>query len=517
MTTRFANVGSLSVRTLTAGLLLIATPALAQVAMFGNGPSRNMASDEKGLPAKWNPETGENILWSAKLGSQSYGGPIVTGGKVYVGTNNEGLRNPKLTGDRGVLMVFDAKDGKFLWQSAHAKLPAGRVNDWPLQGVCSSPAVEGDRVYYISNRAELIAADAEGFLDKENDGPFSAETEKSDSDEDVVWKLDMINELDVFPHNLAAGNPLIVGDVIYTVTGNGVDEGHINVPAPAAPSFIAVDKNTGKLLWESDLPREKILHGQWSNPVYGVIKGRPQVIFPGGDGWLYSFDPKTGKLFWKFDCNPKDSVYKIGGAATRNNIIGTPVVWEDKVYVGVGEDPEHGEGIGHLWAIDASQDGDVTEKAVVWHRGGEDFHRTISTVAIADGILYAADLSGHLYALDAKTGEHFWMYDAFAAVWGSPFVADGKVYLGDEDGDVVVLRAGKKKEVLHEVNMGSSVYTTPVARDGVLYINSRSTLWAIGASAEGKSKPAPAPPPPVTTPAAGATEKTPPAKPPAER
>jgi outer membrane protein assembly factor BamB len=295
----------------------------------------------------------------------------------------------------------------------------------------------------------------------------------------------MIGELDVFPHNLAAGNPLIVDDVLYTVTGNGVDEGHVNVPAPKAPSFIALDKNTGKLLWESDLPREKILHGQWSNPAYGVIKGKPQVIFPGGDGWLYSFEPKTGKLLWKFDCNPKDSVYKIGGAATRNNIIGTPVVWDDKVYVGVGEDPEHGEGIGHLWVVDASMEGDVTGKAVVWHRGGEDFHRTISTVAIADGIVYAADLSGHLHALDARTGELFWMHDVFSAVWGSPFVADGKVYLGDEDGDIVVLRAGKKKELLHEVNMGSSVYTTPVAKDGVIYINSRSTLFAI---AEGKGK-----------------------------
>jgi outer membrane protein assembly factor BamB len=493
---RFANrCRALGVRVLSAGLplagLFLPVRGLAEVSMFGGGPSRNMVSEEKGLPSKWNPETGENILWSANLGSQSYGGPVVGNGKVFVGTNNEGARNPKLTGDRGVLMAFDAKDGKFLWQAAHSKLAAGRVNDWPLQGICSTPAVDGDRVYYISNRAEVIAADTEGFLDKENDGAFQAETEKSDIDQDVVWKLDMIGELDVFPHNLAAGNPLIVGDVLYTVTGNGVDEGHINIPAPQAPSFIAVDRNTGKPIWESSLPSEKILHGQWSNPSYGVIKGRPQVIFAGGDGWLYSFEPKTGTLLWKFDCNPKDAVYKIGGAATRNNIIGTPVVWDDHVYIGVGEDPEHGEGIGHLWAIDGSMEGDVTGKAVLWHRGGEDFHRTISTVAIADGILYAADLSGHLYALDAKTGQHFWTYDAFAAIWGSPFVADGKVYLGDEDGDIAVLRAGKKKEVLAEINMGGSVYTTPAAKDGVLYITSRSKLWAI---AEGKGKPAAKPP-----------------------
>lgn len=490
-------------KTLIAAVLLLAaapsTPARAEVSMFGGGPTRNMVSNEKGLPAKWDPATGENVKWVSDLGSQSYGGPIVGGGKVYVGTNNERLRNPKLTGDRGVLLAFDAATGKFLWQGAHPKLPAGRVNDWPLQGVCSTPAIDGDRLYYVSNRAEVICADTEGFLDKENDGPVADEAEKSDIDEDVVWKLDMIGELDVFPHNLAAGNPLIVDDVLYTVTGNGVDEGHLNIPSPDAPSFIAIDKKTGKLLWESKLPGGKILHGQWSNPAYAVIKGRPEVIFPGGDGWLYALDPKTGNLIWKFDCNPKDSVWKIGGAGTRNNLIATPVIWEDKVYIGVGQDPEHGEAPGHLWAIDATGEGDVTATHAVWHRGGDDFHRTISTVAIADGIVYAADLSGHLHALDAKTGQLHWMYDVFAAVWGSPFVADGKVYLGDEDGDVVVLKAGTKKEVLSEINMGSSVYTTPVAKDGILYISTRSKLYALQQGAKlapEAPKPAEAPKPP---------------------
>jgi outer membrane protein assembly factor BamB len=134
----------------------------------------------------------------------------------------------------------------------------------------------------------------------------------------------------------------------------------------------------------------------------------------------------------------------------------------------------------------------VTGKAVVWHRGGKEFHRTLSTVAIADGILYASDLSGYLYALDAKTGQHYWTYNAYAAIWGSPMVADGKVYLGDEDGDVAVLKAGKKMEVLHEVNMGSSVYTTPVAAGGTLYITTRTKLFALaeGAGKKPAAKPA---------------------------
>jgi outer membrane protein assembly factor BamB len=151
------------------------------------------------------------------------------------------------------------------------------------------------------------------------------------------------------------------------------------------------------------------------------------------------------------------------------------------VYIAVGQDPEHGEGAGHLWAIDATGEGDITETGAVWHFGGKDFNRTVSTVAIHDGLLYAADLSGFVYCLDAKTGAHHWTYDTFAAIWGSPFVADGRVYIGDEDGDVAVLKAkaGDKPELLYEVNMGSAVYTTPVAKDGVLYIVSRNTLFAI--------------------------------------
>jgi len=452
--------------------------AMVDTAMWGGSPGRNMVSTETGLPAEWDPETGSNIKWTAQLGSQTYGNPAIAGGKIFIGTNNQAVRNPKLKGDRGVVMAFRESDGKFLWQSAHAKLASGRVNDWPQQGICSSPFVEGDRLYYISNRAEIICADTEGFYDGENDGPYVDEENKSEIDEDIIWRYDMIDELDTFPHNLATCSPLVVGDLVFAVTANGVDETHINVPSPDAPSFIALNKNTGKLVWEDASPGENILHGQWSNPSYGIIDGIAQIIFPGGDGWVYAFVPETGKLLWKFDCNPKESVWELGGSGTRNNIISTPVIWNNKVYIGVGQDPEHGESIGHWYAVDATKRGDVTESAEVWHRGNEDFNRTMSTAAIHDGLMYIADLSGFVYCWDANTGEEYWKYDAFAAIWGSPYYADGKVYIGDEDGDVAVLKAGKEMELLAEINMDNAVYTTPVAKNGVLYITNRAKLFA---------------------------------------
>ena len=134
-------------------------------------------------------------------------------------------------------MAFRETDGKFLWQMTHKKLPSGRVNDWPEQGVCSSPAVVGDRVYYVSNRAEVLALDTEGFLDGENDGPYKDEESASEIDGDIVWSLDMYNELGVFPHNMAATSPLVVGDLLFVNTSNGVDESHVNIPSPRSPSF----------------------------------------------------------------------------------------------------------------------------------------------------------------------------------------------------------------------------------------------------------------------------------------
>ena len=139
--------------------LLAENPASGDWPMWGGSPQRNMVSMMKGLPAEWDVKTGKNVKWVVKLGSQTYGNPVVANGVVLVGTNNELLRDPKQGGDRGVVMAFREADGEFLWQATHEKLSQGRVHDWPYQGVASSPLVVGDRVYYVSNRGEVICAD----------------------------------------------------------------------------------------------------------------------------------------------------------------------------------------------------------------------------------------------------------------------------------------------------------------------------------------------------------------------
>jgi len=465
------------------GLCLISLAAVAaDWPMWGGAVQRNMVNPtEKNIPAEWNLEKGKNVKWRAALGSQSYGNPTVHQGKIFVGTNNGTEYDPEVKGDKGIVIAFREEDGAFLWQAIHDKLPSGRVNDWPEQGICSTVAAEGDRIYYVSNQCQLVCADTEGFLDGENDGPYTEEKYRGERHADFVWVLDMMDELGVFPHNLATSSPLIVGDKVFIVTSNGVDEGHLFIPSPRAPSFIAVDKASGKVLWESGLPGKGILHGQWSSPAYGEVNGKGQVYFPGGDGWLYALDPETGDLIWNFDLNPKDSVWELGGRGTRNNIIATPVFHEGRVYLGVGQDPEHGIGPGHFYCIDANGTGDVTESGNVWQF--DDITRTISTASVHEGLVYISDLNGFLYCLDAATGQNYWKYDTLAAVWGSPTVIDGKIYLGDEDGDVAVLKPGKQMEVLAENSVHNSAYTTPVAANGVLYIANRNELFAFAEAA----------------------------------
>jgi outer membrane protein assembly factor BamB len=607
---------------------------------WGGTRLRNNVPNVNGLVQKWNigkfdrrsgqwdKSKAEKIHWFSRLGSQTYGNPVVADGRVFVGTNNGSghLKRYPANVDLGCLLAFDETDGDFLWQHSSEKLITGRVHDWPLQGICCSPLVEGDRMWFVTSRGEVRCLDTDGFYDEEDDGPVKneeanvasimnagpsaaaysttlealSEGKLSDSakksladageaaegdikietvtegkawkatgnfggvdrtiaikqigprikfikslstsdkrDADVIWVYDMMGpDMGISQHNMCSCSVTSYGDLLFVTTSNGLDESHINLPAPEAPSFICMNKNTGEVLWRDASPGLNILHGQWSSPAVGVFDGVPQVIFPGGDGILYSFraDEGTGgkaELLWKFDCNPKKTIWRLGGEGTRNNIIATPVIYEELVYIAVGQDPEHGEGEGHLWCIDPTGRGDISptlahriedkkrvpiahrriqavseedneteddnpNSGVVWHYSmfdadgdgdiafEEEMHRSIGTCAIKDDVLYIADFSGLLHCLDAKGTPdrkpivHF-TYDMLAQSWGSPLIADGYVYIGDEDGDVAIFEFGAdNKEPIDEINMGSSVYSTPVAANQTIFISTKDKLFSIG-------------------------------------
>ena len=540
--------------------------------MFGGTPARNMVSLKEKLPAlpregpDWDDEKAakkwqaEWVLWKVDLGSRAHGGPVVADGKVYVGTNNARPRNTRdtmrdLDGnvcpvDKGVLMCFDEKTGQFLWQAVHDKLVKGGVLDWPQQGLTSTPAVVGDRVYYVSNQCRVVCVDVNGFTD----GNQGVQTEKYQdaTDADIVWEYDMIRLLGVEPHSISNGSPLIVGDRLFVQTSNGVGECHVNVPAPDAPSLICLDRNTGKLLWSDNSPGKNILHGQWSSPTYAEAPV-PQVIHGQGDGWLRAFDPATGKLLWKFDGNRKGAKYDLGGEGEKSDFVATPVVHNGRVYIGTGQDPEHSGGLGNLWCVDLtravergakSPDRDVSpellvrqekqpdggEKAVTtpnpasalawvyggpekrrWSPGAYKFCRTLSSVAVVDDVVYAADVLGYFHCLNATTGEPFWQYDTKSEIWGSPYFVDGKVLIGNSAGDLFAFkhtakpakfdaieaakgapdrktareiykaeRAKVEREyLLAKIEFPHGIRTTPTVVNGVLFVTTESTLYAI--------------------------------------
>ena len=138
------------------GVLALGSAAwAADQPQWGRAWSRNMVSDETALPETFDPATGRNIKWSVRLGTNTHATPVVAGGKVLVGTNNDVPRDPRHEGDRGVLMCFNEADGRFCWQLVVPKLNGDRYKDWPLMGLCSSATVEGKRVYVVSNRGEI--------------------------------------------------------------------------------------------------------------------------------------------------------------------------------------------------------------------------------------------------------------------------------------------------------------------------------------------------------------------------
>jgi outer membrane protein assembly factor BamB len=502
-------------------LLLGLTAGLAALAedwpQWGRDHTRNMYAPARGLPDRFEPgklksgsdtidlATTKNVKWVANLGSQSYGNPTIANGRVYVGTNNDSPRDPQHQGDRSILLCLDEKTGELLWQLVVPKLKSGKVNDWESLGLLSSPKIEGDRVYLVTSRCEVICLDVHGMANG-NDGPFRDEASYAvrdtgkppakigAKDADIIWVYDMMDELGVFPHNASNSSPLIVGDRVYVCTSNGQDWTHVNIPSPLSPSFIALDKRTGELAGEDDAgigPR--IFHGQWTSPSAGKVNDRWLVFFGGGDGWCYAFDAdpvaKEDTSFlptvWKYDANPPEYRFKDGKAIKYpapegpSEINATPVFYKNRVYVAIGQDPEHGEGVGNLVCLDATQTGDITKTGTLWSYNK--IHRSISTVSIdpATGLLFVGDFSGFVHCLDAETGQPYWVHDMKAHMWGSTLVADGKVYVGDEDGDFVVLAATKEKKVLSEVNLNAPVYSTPVVANGVIYLATQTHLYAL--------------------------------------
>lgn len=478
-------------------------------AEWGGGPSKNMISGEKGLPVELDGgeedeeneknidlSTTKNCKWVVTLGSESYGSPTIAKGRVLVGTNNENPRNPAIEGDRGVVMAFSEKEGKFLWQLTVPKLPGGDDIDWEYLGICSSTLLDGDRGYVLSNRGEVVCLDLKGLADG-NDGcadeaKFMTSKAKEKivpgpTDADILWTYDMPKSLGVVPHNITSSSITMVNGIVFATTSNGVDGEHEETPAPEAPCLISLDAKTGTLLGKEQTGISKrMFHCNWSSPCIGQIDGKPAVFFGAGDGFLYAFDATAEKTEsgdlrlkerWRIDANAKAYRHDDKGEPRDypsfkgpSEIVGTPVFADGKVYVTIGQDPENGDGVGMLSCVDAK-----TGKADWTY---EKISRSLSTPSVTKDLVLVSDFSGQIHCVDVKTGKQLWVHDTLSRIWGSTLVADGKVYIGTEDGELVILKEGRELEEVGTAQFTGPIYSSPVAANGRLYIQTQTHLYA---------------------------------------
>jgi len=428
-------------------------------------------------PVDWDAKTGRNIVWSVELGNETYGRPVVAGDVVYVGTDNGREMNPAYKEESGVLMALRATDGKFLWQDVAPRVERG-LREFLLPSTTSAPYVEGDRLYYVTAECQLRCLDLHGFNDSENNGPYRDETFKDKTAADIVWQLDMCSSLGVFPHEATNSEVLALGDLLIVSTSNGQNEGHTRVPSPRAPSLIAVNKKSGEVIWRAIGPGEQVLHGQWSSPVAANVNGRLQVLFGGGDGWLRAYDAATGHEIWRFDGNPRDTRWlPRPGVLSRSSIIASPVFADGRVFIAMGQDPLHGNGPSLIHAISPNGQGDVTASRLLWT--SRDVGRVVGTPVVKDGLLYVGDLGGTVHCLDAETGVQVWKYDTNDAIWGCLLLAGERLYVGNAEGTMTVLRAGRRNELLAQFEMDAPLYSRPALIGDSLYVAAANRLYLI--------------------------------------
>jgi outer membrane protein assembly factor BamB len=484
---------------------------------WGQAWSRNMVAEEKGLPTSFDVKNGRNVKWAAHLGTESYATPIIAGGRVYIGTNNEDPRDPNHTADSGVLMCFDEASGNFLWQLVVPKREEDPFLDWPKTGWSSPVTVEGDLVYTVTSRGEVVCLTARG-LAAGNQGPYTNEAlhmipratnapadppPAGPHDADIVRLFDLTTGAGIWSHDGAHSSILINGNYLYLNTGTGVDNTHKRIRTPDAPSLVVIDKRTGRLVARDyEQIATNIFHCTWSSPSMGKVNGRPLIFFAGGNGVVYAFElfdgvapldgsPAKLKKVWQFDFDPdapKGDIhpYLSNRQKGPSNIYGMPVFHDGKIYVAGGGDPFWGKNQAWIKCIDASKTGDITANGLVWSHALE--KHTISTPAINNGLVFVPDYGRNLHCLDAKNGDEVWTREIQGEVWSSPLVADGKVYLGTRTGQLYVFSADREGRLLGTTDMGGAIAGTATAANGVLYVATANRLYALE-NGVGASKP----------------------------
>jgi outer membrane protein assembly factor BamB len=401
------------------------------------GPRRDGISAEKNLPVKWSP-AGENLAWKAPYGGRS--APIVMGDRVYV---LNAIGSGATLRER--LMCLNADSGKVLWEHAYNVY----LSDVPPHRVAwSSPTgdPETGNVYIFGVGGTLAAFNKDGKK---------------------LWERSLSEEVGlVTTHGGRTVSPVIEGDLVIV---SGITTGWGNL-SRAGHRFMAYDKLTGTQVWISS-PGGRPFDTTYSPPVVADVEGSGRLLMAGGgDGTVHAIKVWTGEPVWKFNMSKRG--------------VNTGVVLNGNLAIVThSEENLETNEMGLIAALDARSKGDVTPKDLKWSKVG--FQGGFSSPIASGDRLYQVDNGANLFAFDVNTGRTLWQQNLGTIQKASPVLtADGKMYVGSENGKFFILQPGQEKvTVLDEDQLpeGEQIIGSPAISNGRVFLVTSGNIYCIGA------------------------------------
>ena len=416
------------------------------------GPNASGIADGQNLPDEWNTKTGQNILWRTPIPGLAHSSPIVWGNRIYVtsaiSSDPKATFKPGLYGDgdasqdrtrhKWMIYALDKHSGKIVWERVAFEGEPREKRHIKATYANSTPATDGRIVVAWFGSQGVYAYDVEG---------------------NFLWKVDL-GRLDLGAYDIptvewgSASSPIIWKDLVI-----------LQCDTQADSFIVALNANTGETVWKT----ERDEFPSWGTPTIAVTSQGEELI-ANASHFIRAYDPRTGKELWRLGKSSKLTAP-------------TPVFADDMVVVASGRGPER-----PIFVVKAGAHGDLTlpegktsSDAVVWSRTGRGSY--MPTPLIYKGILYVLNNSGVFDAYNLKTGAELYRQrlpavgDGFSA---SPVAADGKIYLSNEDGEILVVAAGEKFTHLATNSMGELLMATPALSDGVMYVRTAQSVFAIG-------------------------------------
>lgn len=423
--------------------LLMTAPVLgASQWPESRGPNRNGTSAERNLPSSWSP-SGENLAWTLPIGGRS--APVVHGNRLYLQTTTDG--DVSETQER--LVAVDVTTGRVVWEHKASQY----LSDVPQhRAAWASPAVDPQTgtIYMFTISAELFALSPDGK---------------------VVWSRSLPEEYGaITTHGGRTTSPIVEGDMVIL---NTLLQGWGDLGRPGNRYF-AFDKKTGQTIWVSG-PQPRHYDTNYSAPIVASIDGVRQLIVGGTDGAFHGLQLNTGKPVWRLE-------------VSKRAILGSPVISGQTLYITHGEENMDTTQMGMVGAVDLTgKTGEIPLSAMQWKTLG--FLPTFASPVVDNDRVYALDNGAIVGAFDRKTGAQLWTRTLGTLQKGSPTLADGKLYVGTENGKFFILRpSATGVEVLDEDLLGTPgnpevIVATPIVSGGRVYVTSMDRLYAIGPKA----------------------------------